>query len=305
VKEKENKLTVPAYHELTRPLLELLADGKTYNLPEAANLIACKFNLSEADLAETIPSGQVKFTNRLAWSKYDLNKAGLAETIRRGVFRITDFGRTQLSSLPSIVDRPFLTRQGWITPEHGGIVTDTSEVATIDSGKETPDERIDNAYVELENALAEELLECLKKLEPSSFEKFVVELLKAMNYGIGEVTGRTGDGGIDGVIYEDRLRLDRIYLQAKRWTDASVCAPDIQGFIGALSLKGANNRGVFVTTSHYTQDAKDAITHSPHLRVKLIDGFELSRLAIEYNVGVSTKRKLEIKRLDSDYFNEI
>jgi restriction system protein len=298
-------MPVPKFYELNRPLLELLADGRESTLGSVAEAIAKKLALSAEDLAETVPSGKSRFLDRLGWARSDLSRAGLMETVRRGVYRITDFGRSQLPGLPPVINRPFLIEQGW--GEWGRTEKAGNQPRVILSStanEDTPDERIDGALDELAEALAEEVLDRLKKLPPSSFERFVVELLKAMDYGIGEVTGRTGDGGIDGMIYEDRLHLDRIYLQAKRWTvDQPVRAPDINGFIGALNRKGAT-RGVFVTTSRYTKDAKTAADEVKNLRVKLIDGTELVKLAIEYNVGVSIKRKLEIKRLDSDYFDE-
>ncbi|MDR2165251.1 MAG: restriction endonuclease [Zoogloeaceae bacterium] len=299
-------MPVPKYHELNRPLLELLADGECYTLGSAAEKIAQKLDLSAEDLAEVIPSGMMtRFLNRLGWAQSDLSRAGLTESVRRGVYRITDFGRAQLPSLPHVIDRAFLIRQGWGNWQRPKKIPNPSEPITSIANEDTPDERIDSAFGELTDALTEALLERLKKLSPRSFERFVVELLKAMNDGVGEVTGRTGDGGIDGVIYEDCLHLDRIYLQAKRWAaEQSVGAPDIDGFIGALTRQGAT-RGVFVTTSRYTGDAKKAADEVRNQRIRLIDGMELAELAIAYNVGVSVKRKLEIKRLDMDYFEEL
>lgn len=167
----------------------------------------------------------------------------------------------------------------------------------------TPEEQIEETLAELQEALEQEVLTQLRSINPASFERFVVRLLAAMGYGVGEVTGRSGDGGIDGVIYEDRLELDRIYLQAKRWADAPVGGPDINGFFGALAKHGAN-RGVFVTTRRFTQDARPAV-ELPHLRLVLIDGEELARLAVAHNVGVSVKRKIELKRLDTDFFDDL
>jgi len=296
-------MAVPKYHELSRPLLDFLADGKEHNLREASQAIAQRLNLTDADLAETVPSGYPKFIHRLSWAKYDLARAGLVETVARGVYRITDFGKQQLPQLPASLDRRYLTAQGfgdWGTGFQENAPTSSKQPAETE---ETPEEQIDRASAELEQALSEELLGRLKAMPASSFERFVVELITAMGYGIGEVTGRSGDGGIDGVIYQDRLRLDRVFLQAKRWTEQPVRSPDINGFIGALARQGAT-RGVFVTTSRYTADAESA-AQVAHLRIKLINGLELAKLAIEYNIGVSTRRKLEIKRLDSDYFDEM
>jgi restriction system protein len=299
-------MAMPKFYEFNRPLLELLADGKAYSLRDAGAVIAKRLALTENDLAETISSGQSRFLNRLGWAQSDLNKVGLVEKVSRGIYRITDFGRRQLPNLPQVIDRAYFAEQGWGSWEYPKRAHENNVFGnTTSANGETPEERIDEAYGELQNTLTEEVLDRLRKLEPKGFERFVVELLKAMEYGIGEVTGRTGDGGIDGVIYEDRLHLDRIYLQAKRWTaDQPVRAPDINGFIGALTRKGAT-RGVFVTTSRYTGDAKDAAAEVRNQHIKLIDGAELAKLAIEYSVGVSIKHALEIKRLDSDYFVEI
>ncbi|MDR1351448.1 MAG: restriction endonuclease [Zoogloeaceae bacterium] len=295
-------MTMPKYYELSRPLLELQLDGNTYGLNDAAAAIAQKLSLSEADLAERVKCGRSRLKDRLSWAQYDLKKAGLLENVQRGVFRITDFGRKQFGNLPPILDRAFLIQQGW-----GGWRRDEAtplpETPPQSCNDETPDERIDKAFGELETALAEEFLERLKTLSPRGFEVFVVELVKALYYGVGEVTGQTGDGGIDGMVYEDRLHLDRIYLQAKRW-QGQVGSPAIDAFIGAMTRRGAT-RGVFVTTSNYSDPARRAAGEVRDRHVRLIDGLELAKLAIEYNVGVSVKRKLEIKRLDSDYFEEI
>lgn len=294
-------MTVPKYNELYKPLLEVLADGKPHSQRELTNIIGEKLSLSEDDLADKIPSGISKVYHRIGWASFDLIKANLVERVARGVVHITEFGKSKLFEIPQNVDRSFLIQKKW--GRFGATDVKPSDSEVILPSEETPEEQIDRAIIELGESLAEEVLGQLKKLSPASFERFVVELLKSMDYGIGEVTGRTGDGGIDGVIYEDRLRLDRIYLQAKRWADQSVGAPDVNGFIGALARQGAT-RGVFVTTSRYTQDAQKAVADVRNMNIKLIDGMELAKLAIEYNVGVSIKRKLEMKRLNLDYFEE-
>lgn len=298
-------MAVPKYHELERPLLELLAEdpNRVWRLKELAPVLAARLKLSEADLAETVQRGQSKFEGRIGWAKYELAKANLVETVERGAYRVTGFGLQQLPLLPIEINRAYLVAHrigDWGGEDN---IVSPKVPAPPNTDEDPPDERIDAAFAELQQLLVDEVLGRLKTLTPSDFERFVVELLKAMGYGIGEVTGRSGDGGIDGVIYEDRLRLDRIFLQAKRWSESPVGAPDINGFIGALARQGAN-RGVFVTTSRYTQEAKNAAA-VPHLRIILIDGVELARLAVEYNVGVSLKRKIELKRLDSDYFDEL
>jgi len=297
-------MTVPKYHELIRPLLDLVADGRPRNLREAAPELAERLSLTDEDLTETLPSGYPRYLNRVGWAKSDLNKTGLIESCGRGLFRISERGSNALPELPPQLDRKYFEAREL------GSWKSVSAPPTSSAGPEarpdetlTPEEQIDETLAELQEALEQEVLTQLRSINPASFERFVVRLLAAMGYGVGEVTGRSGDGGIDGVIYEDRLKLDRIYLQAKRWADAPVGGPDINGFLGALAKHGAN-RGVFVTTSRFTQDARRAV-ELPHLRLVLIDGEELARLAVEHNVGVSVKRKIELKRLDTDFFDDL
>ena len=297
-------MTVPKYHELIRPLLDLVADGRPRNLREAAQELAERLSLTDEDLTETLPSGYPRYLNRVGWAKSDLNKTGLIEGCGRGLFRISERGSNALPELPPQLDRKYFEAREL------GSWKSVSAPPTSSAGPEarpdetlTPEEQIDETLAELQEALEQEVLTQLRSINPASFERFVVRLLAAMGYGVGEVTGRSGDGGIDGVIYEDRLKLDRIYLQAKRWADAPVGGPDINGFLGALAKHGAN-RGVFVTTSRFTQDARRAV-ELPHLRLVLIDGEELARLAVEHNVGVSVKRKIELKRLDTDFFDDL
>lgn len=297
-------MTVPKYHELSRPLLDLVADGRPRNLREASQELAERLSLTEEDLTETLPSGYPQYLNRVGWAKSDLNKTGLIESCGRGLFRISEKGSNALPELPPQLDRKYFEARGmgsWgvvMTPN----ATDAAAEAKPDETL-TPEEQIDETLAELQEALEQEVLTQLRSINPASFEHFVVRLLAAMGYGVGEVTGRSGDGGIDGVIYEDRLKLDRIYLQAKRWADAPVGGPDINGFLGALAKHGAN-RGVFVTTSRFTHDARRAV-ELPHLRLVLIDGEELARLAVEHNVGVSVKHRIELKRLDTDFFDDL
>lgn len=297
-------MTVPKYHELVRPLLDLVADGRPRNLREAAQELAERLSLTDEDLTETLPSGYPRYLNRVGWAKSDLNKTGLIESCGRGLFRISERGSNALPELPPQLDRKYFEARGL------GSWKSVSAPPASSAGPEarpdetlTPEEQIDETLAELQEALEQEVLTQLRSVNPASFERFVVRLLAAMGYGVGKVTGRSGDGGIDGVIYEDRLKLDRIYLQAKRWADAPVGGPDINGFLGALAKHGAN-RGVFVTTSRFTQDARRAV-ELPHLRLVLIDGEELARLAVEHNVGASVKRKIELKRLDTDFFDDL
>ncbi|AMO37420.1 putative Mrr restriction system protein [Thauera humireducens] len=297
-------MSVPKYHELIRPLLDLVADGRPRNLREASQELAEQLQLTDDDLAETLPSGYPRYLNRVGWAKSDLNKTGLIESCGRGLFRISAKGRAALPELPGQLDRKYFEARG-MGSWKAVIAQNAPDAAPEARADETltPEEQIDETLTELQDTLEQEVLAQLRSISPASFERFVVRLLAAMGYGVGEVTGRSGDGGIDGVIYEDRLKLDRIYLQAKRWADAPVGGPEINGFLGALAKHGAD-RGVFVTTSRFTQDARRA-AELPHLRLVLIDGEELARLAVEHNVGVSIKRKIELKRLDTDFFDDL
>ena len=297
-------MSVPKYHELIRPLLDLVADGRPRNLREASQELAEQLRLTDEDLAETLPSGYPRYLNRVGWAKSDLNKTGLIESCGRGLFRISEKGSKALPELPRQLDRKYFEARGmgnWKIVSAPDSPNASPEARTDETL--TPEEQIDETLAEIQASLEQEVLTQLRAISPASFERFVVRLLAAMGYGVGEVTGRSGDGGIDGVIYEDRLKLDRIYLQAKRWADAPVGGPDINGFLGALAKHGAN-RGVFVSTSRFTQDARRAV-ELPHLRLVLIDGEELARLAVEHNVGVSVKRRIELKRLDTDFFDDL
>jgi restriction system protein len=304
-------MALPKNHELVRPFLELLADGRSYRLRDIADAIARKLSLSEGDLAETASNGSSRLTDRLGWVKCGLANAGLVETVERGAYQITDFGLAELQRLPQTINSSFLQQYGKNGAEGEAALqqgaTGILEAANVPDVliEEPPEERIDAAFRELEAALAEELLAYLQALSPSGFERFVVHLIKAMGYGTeGAATKQSGDGGIDGIIYGDPLHLERTYIQAKRWAENNkVSSPDINGFIGALMRQGAT-RGVFVTTSQYTPDAIKAAKDA-QLRLKLIDGLELVKLAIKFKVGVSRRRVLEIKRLDSDFFDEI
>lgn len=297
-------MAIPKYHELIRPLLDLVADGRIRNLREASQELAEGMKLTDEELAETIPSGYPKFLNRVGWAKSDLTKTGFIEGCGRGTFRISEKGREELPTLPAQLDRKYFESRGYASWKSSAPSEASGNgLSHVPDSTLTPEEQIDETLAELKEALEQEVLTQLRSMNPASFERFVVRLLAEMGYGVGEVTGRSGDGGIDGVIYEDRLRLDRIYLQAKRWTDTPIRGPDINGFLGALTKHGAN-RGVFVTTSRFTQDALKAV-EIPHLRLVLIDGDELARLAVEHNVGVSIKRKIELKRLDTSFFDDI
>jgi len=302
-------MSIPDFQSLMLPLLRFCADGAEHDRHDALPAIAKTFALTEADLEEMLPSGkQAKFVNRLAWAKSYLKQAGLLETTSRGVFRITARGRAVLAENPVRIDMKFLER----FPEYLAFRSaqrnrNGEEVASIESIRDaTPEELLDSGYRQLRTALAAELLSQVKLATPAFFERMVVDLLLRMGYGgtredAGQVLGKSGDGGIDGIIKEDRLGLDVIYIQAKRW-EADVGSAEIRNFIGALSVHKAE-KGVFITTSGFSKSARDT-AQKVNSKIVLIDGPALAELMIDFGLGVSLVNTYEIKRIDSDFFAE-
>jgi restriction system protein len=254
-------MTVPDFQTLMLPLLKLAADGQEHTLSEAIEAIAQQFRLSDADRRELLPSGkQSKFVNRVGWSATYLRKTKLLEGTGKGKFRITERGRAELRLNPSRIDLRYLDKYPELAefrrdarPEQG-----TNGVETVEATSQTPREVLESSYQLLRRELAQELLERIKQKPPAFFERLVVELLVAMGYGgslkdAGQAVGRSGDGGIDGVIKEDKLGLDFIYIQAKRWEN-TVGRPVVQAFAGALDEQKAR-KGVIITTSNFSQDA--------------------------------------------------
>jgi len=304
-------MSIPDYETLMLPLLRIAgeADGREVSVVSAVEILADQFKLSEPDRRELLPSGGTfKFSSRVSWARTYLQKAGLLEAVRRGHFRITERGRDILRGKPARIDGELLSqfkefrefqgkkRDRRIEPVDGS--TDSAE---------TPIESLASQYESLREALASEILERLKKSSPQFFERLVVLLLVRMGYGgslkdAGTAVGRRGDGGIDGVIREDKLGLDNIYVQAKRWNDKPVGAPDIDQFAGALS-KNKATKGIFITTSVFTKEALASIRDYSS-RIVLVDGNQLVRHMIDYGVGVSVESTYEVKKIDSDFFDE-
>ena len=297
---------VPDFQALMLPLLRIHGDGREHSLADARKRLAGELRLTEADQAELLPSGsQSRFGNRVAWAKFYLRQACLLDSTRRGVFRITDRGRKVLEDPPQEIDIKFLDR--W--PEFQEFRKSKrqpgvpAEEPDEDTGSETPEERLEAAYGKMTSSLAAEVLARVKAESPAFFERLVVELLVKMGYGgsrtdSGTVVGRTGDEGIDGVISEDRLGLDVVYLQAKRW-DGVVGRPDVQKFVGALHGQRAK-KGVLITTGTFSAEARGYVEHIDP-KVALVDGHRVAELMIQFDVGVST---IHVKRIDSDYFEE-
>jgi len=303
-------VAIPDFQTLMLPLLKVVADGREYRLRDVVESLAEEFHLTDDERQQLLPSGRYPtFDNRIAWAKTYLKKAGLIDQPRRAYFQITDRGREVLNSSPSLINMKFLEQ----FPEYIAFKENSEQVEaqlqmapSISSQSETPEELIESGARTIRKELAGEILQRVKGCPPAFFERLVVELLVKMGYGgtrqdAGRAIGRSGDEGIDGVIHEDRLGLDVIYLQAKRW-EGVVGRPEIQKFVGALQGQRAK-KGVFITTSDFTKEAVEYVRNIDN-KVVLINGSLLANLMIDQNVGVSLAATYEIKKVDSDYFLE-
>lgn len=302
-------MPIPDYQTLMLPLLKSAQDGAEHTMRQTVERLAADFNLSQEEQTELLPSGQqAVFTNRVAWARFYLKKAGLIDSPRRGSLKITERGLSVLATSPATIDNKFLDqyqefkefRESSKSPQVDKSATSTEEEL------QTPEENLEQAHQRIRSELVEELLQKILTCSPAFFEHLVVELLVKMGYGgsrkdAGERVGQSGDGGIDGIIKEDRLGLDTIYIQAKRW-QGTVGRPEIQKFVGALSGQRAK-KGVFITTSRFTADAMEYVSLI-ETKVVLIDGGKLASLMIDFDVGVSTQATYVIKKIDSDYFEE-
>jgi len=302
-------MTIPDFQSLILPLLTFLADGKEHTTKETLNYLAFKFQLTEEQRQEMLPSrNQTVFYNRVTWAKAHLKMAALVENLKRGSFKITRNGLEVLKQKPAIINLKFLrqipeyieTAEGW---KNNSTETALTEIETTEA--KTPEEILETGYLNIRRTLAQDLLSKIKSCSPLFFENLVVELLVKMGYGgslkdAGKAIGKSGDEGIDGIIKEDKLGLDVIYVQAKRW-EGSVGRPEIQKFVGALAGQGAK-KGIFITTSRYTPDAATYVPRN-ETKIVLIDGDQLAQLMIDYNLGVTTEITYEIKKMDTDYFD--
>lgn len=302
-------MAIPDFQTLMRPLLDLAADGKVRSLQEARRALAEKFALTEGELKAMLPSGrQQVFANRVAWAKTYLGAAGLLESPRRGYFVISERGKSTLKNAPERITVRYLEQFSEFVQFRSTAKkhTESAPASAVDEEGQTPEELLEVAHQKIRSELASELLSHVKKCSPQFFENLVVELLLRMGYGgsrkeAGEAIGMSGDEGIDGLISEDRLGLDTIYLQAKRW-EGTVGRPEIQKFVGALHGKRAK-KGVFITTGIFSAEAIDYVRNIDP-KVILIDGRQLAQFMIDVGVGVNSVSSYEIKRIDSDYFDE-
>ena len=302
-------MAIPDYQSIMLPLLKFIRDGREHSFRETVEALATQFELTASERKELLPSGQQAiFDNRVGWARTYLKKAGLIKSARRGFFQITDRGMQTLSeNLPEInvkYLRRFKEFVEFQTVKRGRIVDSQDQAETIDK---TPEEIIEVGYAKLRSDLAAELLMKVKECSAVFFERLVVDLLVRMGYGgsradAGKAVGQTRDGGIDGIIKEDKLGLDAVYIQAKKWDETVVGRPEVQKFVGALQGQRAK-KGVFITTSSFSSDAVDYVSKIDN-KVVLIDGVELASLMIDNELGVSSVARYDLRKIDVDYFTD-
>jgi restriction system protein len=301
-------MAIPDFQSVMLPLLKFAGDNKEHSLREAVDGLADHFGLTETERTALLPSGrQPIFDNRVGWARTYLQKAVLLESPRRAVFQITQRGLEMLRSNPTRIGISTLGKyqefNAFRALRHE---KETEQSATPSADDNTPEETLEEAYGRIRANLETEVLERVKSCSPQFFERLVVQLLVAMGYGgtlrdAGKALGKSGDGGIDGMIKEDRLGLDAIYIQAKRW-DSTVGRPEVQKFAGALQGHRAK-KGVFITTSEFSKEATQ-YANQIDSKIALVDGAQLARLMIDRGLGVSLIETYELKRIDSDYFVE-
>lgn len=307
-------MSIPDYQALMLPLLRLASDGAEHAMRDVVEALAEELKLTEEERRELLPSGQqARFANRVHWARSYLKQAGLLDSPRRGYMMISQRGREVLSESPAELNVDFLMRfpefqefRSKSGTQSGANSGSTGSGGSVGATDETPEESVEAAYQDIRSELAKELLEQVKNSSPPFFEQLVVDLLVKMGYGgtrsdAGQAIGKSGDGGIDGIIKEDRLGLDIVYIQAKRW-EGTVGRPEIQKFAGALQGQRAR-KGVFITTSAFTRDAEDYASRLDS-KIILIDGVRLADFMMDFDVGVTPFAVYELKRIDADYFVE-
>ncbi|WOD27088.1 restriction endonuclease [Alloalcanivorax xenomutans] len=302
-------MPIPDFQSVMRPMLVSINDGSPKLMAEVQEDVCTHFRLTEEERAQRLPSGkQTYIKNRVGWARTYMKKAGLLTSPGKGLIQITDRGRKAMEDCPERITVRYLKNyQEFVDFHTRSPREENTERQDVETSSDTPDEQLQQAHTSLMESLADELLDTITAATPSFFEKLVVDLMLAMGYGgsredAGQATRYTSDGGIDGIIKEDPLGLDVIYLQAKRYTEKVVGRPEVQGFAGALDMQRAR-KGVFITTSKFSGDARDYVGRIEK-KIVLIDGQELAKLMIQYNLGVGIKETYEVKQVDSDYFNE-
>lgn len=302
-------MAVPDFQSVMRPILDVLSDGSERDSKHLRNAVADAMGISAADREELLPSGtQRRFDNRVGWAAIYLERAGALRRVRRGVFQITDRGKTLLVDNPQYVNAAILRQFPEFQDFRKGVTSedasaDTESGTAVDEA-EPPLERMARAHLQHQNALASALLARVRESDFTFFEHLVLRLLVAMGYGGSDLDGikhlgGSGDGGVDGMINEDVLGLDRIYVQAKRWTN-TVGRPDVQAFVGALEGKSAT-KGVFITTSSFSSEAQDFVRGLTR-RVVLIDGRQLAGLMVRFGTGVRVTEPFPVQEIDEEFF---
>lgn len=301
-------MAIPDFQTVMLPLMQHCKDGQEHSISDTVDALAKHFNLTDEERKALLPSGvQEVFRNRVAWAKSHLKMAGLLANPRRGIYQITQRGQEVLAKPPPALNLRFLHQ----FPEYQAFRathrqrTEEAEETETNHGA-TPEEALETAYAKIRDDLAADILQRLKTCSPTFFERLVVEVIVKMGYGgsrqdAGRAIGKSGDGGIDGMIKEDKLGLDAIYIQAKRWEN-TVGRPEIQKFVGALTGQRAR-KGLFITTADFSADAQDYVSRID-TKIVLIDGEMLAQLMIDHNVGVSTIATYDLKKIDTDYFTE-
>ncbi|MDF0590302.1 restriction endonuclease [Candidatus Methanocrinis natronophilus] len=303
-------MAVPDFQSVMLPLLKILGDGEEHRLHEVILTLADQFDLTDEERRELLPSGrQAKLTNRVGWARTYMKKAGLLESTGRGKFRINDRGLAILKENPLEINVKFLEQFPEFLEFRDGSTSDANSDLKDEAADniKTPEEILEAGYQNLRGDLAQDLLDRIMGCSPEFFEKLVVDLLVAMGYGgsrkdAGEAVGRSGDGGIDGIIKEDKLGLDAVYIQAKRW-EGTVGRPAVQAFAGSLMGNRAG-KGVFITTSQFTREASDYVKGIQQPKIVLIGGEELAQFMIDHDIGVADVATYRVKRVDLDYFGE-
>jgi restriction system protein len=300
-------MAIPDFQSLMLPLLTVAGDRQEHSLSEAIDTLAVQCTLTDEERKELLPSGrQAKFDNRVGWVVTHLKKARLLESTGRGRFRITDRGIEVLRNRPTRIDLRFLNQFPEFVEFRNLARQERPEVEEVETSERTPEEILEASYLTLRQNLQQELLELVKTCSPKFFENLVVDLLVTMGYGgsrkdAGQAIGQTGDGGIDGIIKEDRLGLDVVYIQAKRW-QGTIGRPEVQAFAGSLEGERAR-KGVFITTSRFTPSALDYVSRIEK-KIVLIDGQQLAQFMVDYDIGVTEMARYVVKKIDLDYFSE-
>jgi restriction system protein len=306
-------LAIPDYQSVMHPFVRCLIDGQDHSIRDLTTQLADEFHLTPEERRQLLPMGSRMFDNRVAWARTYLKEGGLIEAPRRGVVRITERGRAAIGADVQINNQylqqftEFQHFRARTSPRRSDDTGGSSNAVEMhDTSTQTPQEQLELAHASISADLARDVLVAVKGCSPEFFEKLVVDLLVRMGYGgsraeAGEALGKSGDEGIDGIIKEDRLGLDAIYLQAKRW-EASVGRPEVQKFAGALQGARAS-KGIMITTSSFTTGAIEYVRQI-ETRIILIDGLRLADLMIEHDVGVAPVSRFDLKRLDHDYFVE-